>query len=213
MRPLLIGIAGPSCSGKGELANWIRQQIPVAVLDLDGYYRDQSELRFEDRQRMNYDVPEAIEHELLIAHVRALAAGESIYKPVYDFTRHTRAAHTEHFEPAETVIVEGLFTLYWPELRDLLPVRAFIDASDGVCLARRLARDTVLRGRAPEDIERQFREQVRPSAALYVRPTRVHATVELDGEGPVTASGAALLAALPRTSSWNSSASPARRGI
>jgi uridine kinase len=200
MRPRIIGIAGPSCSGKGEIAGWLYARIPAAILDLDGYYRDQAHLTFEQRQKMNYDVPEAIEHELLIEHVEALAQGRSIEKPVYDFTRHTRTGKTVHFEPPETLILDGLFTLFWPKLRDSMHFLAFVDAPDGVCLARRLARDTVLRGRTPEDIERQFREQVQPCAELYVRPTRRHADLILDGTRPVAVSGAELLAKLTNAS-------------
>ena len=198
MKPFLIGISGPSCAGKGEISAYISARLASPILDLDGYYREQSELSFEERCRMNYDQPDALDTELLFAHVRALAAGKEIYKPVYAFERHTRDTHTEHFQPADVVIVEGLFTLYWPELRELFSTRIFIDAPDDVCLRRRIDRDTHTRGRSESEVRTRFRDHVQPASHTYIRPVMPHADLLLDGTRPVAENGDRVLKFLGR---------------
>jgi uridine kinase len=194
--PRLIGIAGPSCAGKGELAKHVVARLGAPVLELDSYYRRQDHLPFEVRVQQNYDVPDALEHELLIEHVRALSWSAAIEKPLYDFTRHTRAAETHRLAPAPYILVEGLFTLHWADLRELLTLKVFIDAPDEVCLARRLERDVRLRGRTPEDIRRQFAAQVQPCAELHVRPTRHYADLILDGTRDVELNAAEVVGRL-----------------
>lgn len=181
MKPYLIGIAGPSCAGKGEIAAWLGRHLEAAVLDLDSYYRDQRDIPFETRCLMNYDIPPALDTGLLFRQVRQIAAGEAIDKPSYDFTRHTRNEGTTRFEPAPHVIVDGLFALYWPELREVLDLKVFVDTPDEECLRRRVARDTTERGRERDDVIRQVTQQVLPAAAEYVRPTQAFADLVLDG--------------------------------
>ncbi|MCC7156004.1 MAG: uridine kinase [Bryobacterales bacterium] len=181
MKPYLIGVAGPSCAGKGEIAGWLSQHLEAAVLDLDGYYRDQRDIPFETRRLMNYDVPSALDTDLLFRQIRRIADGEGIDKPSYDFTRHTRNEGTTRFEPAPYVIVDGLFALYWPELRAVMDLKVFVDAPDDECLRRRVARDTTERGRERDDVIRQVTQQVLPAAAEYVRPTRAFADLVVDG--------------------------------
>ena len=181
MKPHLIGIAGPSCSGKGELAAWLQGPLDASILDLDDYYRDQPHVPPEVRRLMNYDVPDALDCELLFDHLKRVAGGEPIERPRYDFTLHTRAGGTVTFVPGPYVIVDGLFALYWPEIRDLMSTRIFIDAPDEECLRRRIARDTLLRGRQEQDVIRQFEQQVRPAAIQHVRPTARFADLKLDG--------------------------------
>ena len=198
MKPFVIAIAGPSCAGKGEISAYISARLAAPILDLDGYYREQSELTFEERCRMNYDQPEALDTDLLFAQVRALAEGHEIYKPVYSFERHTRDTHTEHFQPAEVVIVEGLFTLYRPELRVLYSTRIFIDAPDDVCLLRRIDRDTHSRGRTESEVRLRFHDHVQPAAHSYIRPNIPHADLLLDGTCPIAANGDRVLKFLGR---------------
>jgi len=181
----LIGIAGPSGAGKSYMARHLANRLSAPVLALDHYYRDLSHLPLEQRAHSNFDEPAALEHELLIAHIADLHAGRTVYVPLYDFSLHTRSPVTRIFAPAPFVIVEGLFTLLWPELRRLLGTGVYVDMTDDVCLRRRQERDVGERGRTPESVLEQFRATVAPMADRYVRPTRVHAHVVLSGNAPI----------------------------
>ncbi len=181
----LIGIAGPSGAGKSYLAQHLSQRLAAPVLALDHYYRDLSHLPAKQRAFSNFDDPAALEHELLIEQVAHLADGTAVQVPTYDFSVHTRTCNTQSFEPATFVIIEGLFSLHWPELRRLLDTRVFVDMTDDVCLERRQERDVRERGRTPESVVEQFRDTVAPMAERYVRPTRVFAHVVLFGSTPV----------------------------
>ncbi|HEY4900809.1 MAG TPA: uridine kinase [Terriglobales bacterium] len=181
----LIGIAGPSGAGKSYLARHLAERLQEPVLPLDHYYRDLSHLPLEERAGSNFDDPAALEHELLIAHVAHLYEGRAIDLPTYDFSVHTRTDVTQSFEPAPFVIVEGLFTLHWPELRRLLGTRVFVNMTDDVCLQRRRERDVRERGRTPESVVEQFRATVAPMAERYVRPTQAHAHVVVFGSIPI----------------------------
>src|SRR5574338_288113 len=198
MRPHLIGIAGPSCAGKGQLATWLRRTLGAAVLDLDCYYREQGHVPLEERRAINYDVPSALDTELLFEHAGRIAAGETVSKPVYDFALHTRSDKTTLFTFGSYVVVEGLFALHWPELRRLLDTKVFVDAPNDECLRRRVARDTTERGRQKDDVERQFAAQVLPAADLYVRPSTAFADVVLDGRAHWEDNGARVVELLRR---------------
>src|SRR5580704_3723783 len=181
----LIGIAGPSGAGKSYLARHLSECLRAPVLSLDHYYRDLSHLSLESRDRSNFDDPSALEHDLLIAHVAQLAEGGPIAVPTYDFSVHTRTGQTQLFEPSPFVILEGLFTLYWPELCGLLGTRVYLEMTDDLCLQRRQERDVRERGRTPESVVEQFRATVAPMAARFVRPTQEHAHVVVFGAAPV----------------------------
>jgi len=177
----LIGIAGPSGAGKTYLATHLAAALNADLLGLDRYYRDLSHLSPEERARTNFDDPRALEHELLIDQVARLRIRENVHLPIYDFATHTRSERTETLHPAEVLILEGLFTLHWPALRELLTTRVYVDMHDEVCLVRRQARDVRERGRTPESVIEQYRATVAPMAQLYVRPTIVHADVVVGG--------------------------------
>jgi uridine kinase len=193
VKSYLIGIAGPSGAGKSYLARHLAHQLRAPVLALDHYYRDLSHLPLEERARSNFDEPAALEHELLIAQVADLHAGLAIPVPTYDFALHTRTSSTQWFEPQPFVIVEGLFTLHWPELRRLLTTGVYVEMADDACLHRRQARDVRERGRTPESVVEQFRNTVAPMAERYVRPTRLHADVVLSGDTPIAEGVARVL--------------------
>jgi uridine kinase len=177
----LIGIAGPSGAGKSYLAKHLKSALQAEVLGVDRYYRDLSHLPLEQRARINFDAPEALEHELLIAQVARLRSGETVQLPVYDFTTHTRVAKTQTLPASEIIIVEGLFTLHWPGLRDLLGTKVYVDLHDELCLERRKTRDIRERGRTAESVLEQYEATVTPMAQRYVRPTIVHADVVVSG--------------------------------
>lgn len=194
MATRLIGIAGPSGSGKSELARRLSALTGAPVVSLDSYYRDLTYLPFEERAKTNFDEPASMEDELLIKHCSALAYGQAIDVPHYDFATHTRIAGTERIEPVETVIIEGLFTLYWNDLRHLMDASVYVDLEDESCYARRRARDVCERGRTPECVERQYFATVRPMAERYIWPTRRHADIVVRGDALLEESVATVMA-------------------
>ena len=181
----LIGIAGPSGAGKSYLARHLASELNSPVLPLDHYYRDLSHLSLEERARSNFDEPHALEHTLLFEQVMELHQGRAIQLPLYDFSVHTRLSHTHLFAPSPYVVVEGLFTLYWPELRELFGTAVYVEMGNDTCLERRLRRDVRERGRSPESVMEQFHHTVAPMAERYVRPTRQFAHVTLSGDTPI----------------------------
>lgn len=181
----LIGIAGPSGAGKSFLARQLKSAIKAHVLELDRYYRDLSHLPLAERARINFDAPESLEHELLIEQVRRLRKRETLPLPVYDFTTHTRSERTETFQPSEVIVVEGLFTLHWPGLRELLGTKVYVDLNDDACLTRRIERNVRERGRTVESVVEQYETTVAPMAQRYVRPTIAHADVVVTGTEPI----------------------------
>lgn len=182
--PVVLGIAGCSGSGKTTLAAELARTLGGIHFHLDNYYRDLSHLPFEERIRQNFDDPAIIESPLLAAHVAALARGETIQRPLYDFSTHTRVPNrTEPVRAGAYLIVEGLFALYYPALIPLYHLRVYIDTPDPLCFERRLRRDVEERGRTPESVRRQYEATVRPSSMTFVRPSAAHADLSVDGSG------------------------------
>ena len=182
--PVVLGIAGCSGSGKTTLAAELARTLDGVHFPLDHYYRDLAHLPFLERIRQNFDDPGLIESSLLAAHVAALARGEAIERPVYDFASHTRVrGRTETVYAAGVLIVEGLFTLVYPDLLSLYQLRVYVDTPDDLCFDRRMRRDVEERGRTPEWVRRQYEATVRPAAERCIRPSAVNADVVLDGTG------------------------------
>jgi uridine kinase len=193
MEPYLIGIAGPSCSGKSEVSRRLARILRAPVLPLDAYYRELDHLPFEERVRTNFDAPDALDRELVAEHVQTLKAGGAVDRPVYDFARHTRSGNVERIPSAEFVVIEGLFALYWPEVRALLDKRVYISAEHETCLARRIFRDVRERGRTEESVREQYARTVLPMCDEYVAPTIAFAEVVLRGVDSVKHSVHTLL--------------------
>jgi uridine kinase len=199
MRPHIVGVAGPSCSGKTELARQLAQSLPgTSLASLDSYYRAMDHLPLQARAQMNFDHPDALEWPLLHRHLEAMATGLPFDEPVYSFAEHTRTAETRRIEPGNFVIVEGLFVFYWPELRAVLNTRVYVETDPAVCFQRRLQRDVAERGRTPESVREQYERTVRPSAERFVIPTREFAGLVVSGEEPLANSVAAVRNALSR---------------
>lgn len=194
--PLLIGLAGGSCAGKSVLARALASRFGEAtVVELDSYYLDRSGLTPADRELVNYDEPAAIEADLLIQHLRALAAGTPVLTPCYSFETHLRTG-TARVVPSAVVIVDGLFTLWWRELRECLDLKVFVDAPSEVRLARRIERDVATRGRAPESVLEQYRQTVQPMYERYVAPTRGYADIVVENTAMLEASLGGLIVAI-----------------
>jgi len=199
MRPHIIGIAGPSSSGKTALAMQVAARLPgTAVVSLDSYYRGMQEIPLEERKKVNFDHPDALDWELLYRHLWDISGGRPFEEPVYSFAAYERTSDVKLIAPGEFVIVEGLFVLYWPLLRDLLDTKVYVQTDPDVCFARRLARDVAERGRTPESVRRQYELTVRPGAECFVYPTRKWADLVVSGEEPLERSTSEVVAALDR---------------
>lgn len=180
--PAVIGIAGASGSGKTTLAAELARELNGIYFPIDNYYRDLSHMPCADRLKQNFDDPAIIEHSLLAMHVAALARGEIIHRPLYDFSTHSRVLdRTEPIGGGAFVLVEGLFALYYPELLPTYQFRIYLDTPDEVCFDRRMRRDIVERGRTPESIRMQYEKTVRPSSIAFVRPSAANADLVIDG--------------------------------
>jgi len=174
-RPVIIGLAGGSGSGKSTILRRLLEELGperVSVLEHDAYYRDLRAIPFEDRLRVNYDHPDSLETSLLVEHVESLLQGQAVDKPIYDFTEHTRSNRTERIEPTPIIIVEGILVLAEPELTKRMDIRLFVDTDDDIRLIRRIRRDMVERGRSLESILGQYESTVRPMHIEFVEPSK-----------------------------------------
>jgi len=175
-RPLFIGIAGGSGSGKTTIARSVVDLVgrdKVVYLQQDAYYRERSDLNFEARARN----PDSLELELLVEHLDALRRGESIDRPVYDFETHTRTSETYTIKPEPVVVVEGILLFSDEALRERFDVRVFIDTEADVRLMRRIQRDLVERGRSVESVLDQYERTVRPMHHQFVEPSKRYADI------------------------------------
>lgn len=180
MSNLFLGIAGGSGSGKSTIARAIFDAIPAGqgvLIEQDHYYRAQGHLSFEERQRVNYDHPDALEIELLCQHLDQLRRGEDIARPTYDFALHDRSPKAEHVRAASVVVVEGILVLADQRLRDRLDVKLYVDTDPDIRLMRRIRRDLEHRGRTFQQVRKQYYETVRPMHLAFVEPSKRFADV------------------------------------
>jgi len=174
-RPLLIGIAGGTGSGKSTVARKIADGLPadsVAVIDHDSYYRDRSDLSFEARTKLNYDHPDALDNDLMVEHLRELREGRGVDVPNYDFKTHSRLAERRRVEPPRILIVEGILVFVEERVRSLLDVKIFVDTDADIRLMRRIRRDLEQRGRSFQSVRDQYYATVRPMHIEHVEPSK-----------------------------------------
>ncbi len=175
VRPLVIGVAGGTGSGKSTIAAKIVEGLPshtVAILDHDSYYRDRSELPLHVREQLNFDHPDSLETDLLITHLRSLRHGQAVEMPVYDFKTHRREPLRRHVEPAPFIVVEGILLFVEPALRELLDIKIFVDTDADIRVLRRVRRDIEQRGRSFQSIREQYYKTVRPMHLQFVEPSK-----------------------------------------
>jgi uridine kinase len=179
-KPLVIGIAGGSGSGKTSVTKSIYdvfKEHSVVVIEQDYYYKDQSHLKFEERLETNYDHPLAFDTDLLIHHVETLIDRKLVEKPVYDYTLHTRSEETIIIEPKDVIILEGILVLEDAKLRDLMDIKLFVDTDADLRIIRRIMRDINERGRTIESVIEQYLTVVRPMHNQFIEPTKRYADI------------------------------------
>jgi uridine kinase len=179
-RPLVIGVAGGTGSGKTTVVRRIVDSLgpdQVTVLEHDRYYHDHPELRLEERAGLNYDHPDALETDLLVRHIRALREGRGIEAPLYDFARHARREATETVRPRRAVIVEGILILADAALRQQMDVKVFVDTDADTRFIRRLQRDVAERGRTLSSVIEQYLGTVKPMHLEFVEPSKRYADI------------------------------------
>ncbi|GAC1486942.1 MAG: uridine kinase [Gemmatimonadaceae bacterium] len=180
LKPLIIGIAGGSGSGKSTVARSVAEQLTttsVAFIDMDAYYKNFPSLSLDERKKLNWDHPDAFDYDLLCTHLDALSRRKSIEKPEYDFVTHLRRAERTHVEPADVVVIDGILLLVDQRVRELCDVKVFVDADADIRLIRRIERDTHLRGRPLEEIIEQYLSTVQPMHLEFVEPSKRYADV------------------------------------
>lgn len=177
---MIIGIAGPSASGKSLLANTIVRELgsdQVVVITEDSYYKDRKDISFEERARINYDHPDSFDHELFCQHLKALQSGETVMVPQYDFTQHVRASTCREIGKHTIIVLEGILLFFEPKLREIMDMRIFIDTPLDICLLRRLKRDIVERERSFDSVLQQYIDTVRPMYFQFIEPSKRYADI------------------------------------
>ena len=179
---MLIGIAGGTGSGKSTFTNRIKKQFgdDVTVIYHDNYYRRRDDIPFEERKKINYDHPDALETDMLIRHIKQLKAGKSVVCPVYDFSVHNRSDKTVVIKPSKVILVEGILVLQNPELCDLLDIKIFVEADADERILRRVLRDVEERGRDLRGIIDQYLTTVKPMHYRFVEPSKAKADIVIN---------------------------------
>ncbi len=181
MKAIVIGIAGGSASGKTSIAKKLKEHFgktqKVAIIRMDDYYKDQSDVPMAERLKTNYDHPFAFDIDLLVEDIQRLKEGQAIDKPVYDFMHHTRSDYREHIPCSDVVVLEGLMTLDDERLRELLDIKVFVDAPADIRFIRRLIRDVNKRGRSLDHVIDQYMNTVRVMHEQFVEPSKRYADI------------------------------------
>ena len=176
---IVIGIAGGTCSGKSTLIQKIKDEFgdTITMLSHDFYYTAHNDIPFEDRKKLNYDHPDSFDTDLMIGHIKQLINGETIERPVYDFTIHNRIDETVTVRPSKVIVVEGILIFENKELRDMCDIKVFIDTDADVRIIRRIVRDVSERGRTLESVVTQYLTTVKLMHEQFVEPSKKYVDV------------------------------------
>ena len=179
MNSIIIGVAGGTGSGKTTLTRRLKERFgdEMTVISHDNYYKAHDDMTYEERSRLNYDHPDAFDTDLLVEHIKALRAGETVACPVYDFTQHNRSKETLLIAPTGVIVVEGILIFADSKLRDLMDVKIFVDTDADVRILRRLVRDVKERGRTLDSVVDQYLNTVKPMHEQFVEPSKRFADV------------------------------------
>lgn len=175
----IIGIAGGSASGKTTIVNKLKEMFAddVELISHDCYYKAHDDMPYEERTKLNYDHPSSFDTDRMIEDIKALKRGETIYRPVYDFSIHNRVPETVKVEPKKVILIEGILIFENKELRDLMDIKIFVDADADERLMRRIVRDMKYRGRTIESIISQYQTTVKPMHEEFVEPSKKYADI------------------------------------
>ena len=188
MKNYLIGISGGSGAGKTtivkSLVNYYENK--TAVVELDSYYKDFSNLTFDDREKINFDHPESFDHKMLKAHINLLLKNEKIKSPIYDYKKHERKENSKTIYPKKLIFLEGTLIFYFEEIVKFMSLKIFIHAKEKVRFTRRLNRDIIYRARTKKSIHEQYHKTVKPMYNKYVRPLKAKADLIISGESELT---------------------------
>ena len=179
-KPFIIGVAGGTGSGKTTVVKNIFQEFKdtaATIVQHDWYYKNHTDLPLEERAKLNYDHPDALETDLLVEHVRTLLKNKAVECPIYDFTSHERKKETQLVRPTEILIVDGILVLNNPHLRDLMDMKVFVDTDSDLRFIRRMERDILHRGRNRESVIEQYLTTVKPMHDQFVEPSKRFADV------------------------------------
>jgi uridine kinase len=213
LKPLIIGIAGGSGSGKSTVANNVAELLTtssVAFIDMDAYYKNFPSLTLEQRKKLNWDHPDAFDYDLLCAHLEALARREAIEKPEYDFVTHLRRPGSTLVEPADVIVIDGILLFVDERVRELCDVKVFVDADADIRIIRRIERDTHVRGRPVDEIIEQYLSTVQPMHLQFVEPSKRYADVIVPRGGHNTIAIEMIVAKIQRRLQHASAGAAAR---
>ncbi|KAB8127300.1 uridine kinase [Gracilibacillus oryzae] len=188
-KPVIIGVAGGSGSGKTSVTRQIENRFTdqsVLVIEQDYYYKDQSDLPMEERLKTDYDHPLAFDNDLLVEHIKALLNHQPVNKPVYDYTLHTRSEEVIPIEPKDVIIIEGILILDDPRLTELMDIKVFVDTDADLRIIRRLLRDIKERGRSIDSVINQYIQTVRPAHLQFIEPSKRYADIIIPEGGQNT---------------------------
>jgi uridine kinase len=188
-KPLIIGVAGGSGSGKTTVVNHLVERIGqdnIVLIQHDSYYRDLKHISLEERTKQNFDHPSALETELMVRHINALIEGYSVKIPIYNFSKHIRSDETFEIYPCEVILIDGILIFYEKELRNLMDIKIFVDTDDDIRLLRRLRRDIQERERQLDSVLSQYERFVRPMHLEFVEPTKRYADIIIPHGGENT---------------------------
>ncbi|MGB8489634.1 MAG: uridine kinase [Bacteroidales bacterium] len=183
---LIVGIAGGTGSGKTTVVNRVMEKLPnedVIVIPQDAYYRDNGQIPLEERQKINFDHPDALEFSLLIGHLKILRNGSPVEMPIYSYLTCLRARETITVRPARVVLVEGILILADSRLRSMLDIKVFVDADADDRLGRVIRRDIIERGRSLPAVLERYHDTVKPSHLQFIEPTKRYADIIIPGGG------------------------------
>ncbi|MEO8400806.1 MAG: uridine kinase [Gammaproteobacteria bacterium] len=179
-KTIIIGISGASASGKSLLSNTIVNELgssQVVVISEDSYYKDHSNIPFEERAKINYDHPNSLDHELLVQHLQQLQAGKTVDVPIYNHSMHVREKETRQIGQHTIIVLEGILLFVEKTLRELMDIRIFMETALDICLIRRMKRDMNERGRSLDSVIKQYEETVRPMYLQFIEPSKRYADI------------------------------------
>ena len=179
----IIGIAGGSGSGKSTFARRLTEKFPdsISLVSCDNYYRAHDDIPLEERRKLNYDAPEALEFDLMVSQLKALKRGEAVDCPIYDFSLHNRSDKVVRIDPRPVIIVDGILILSDPALRETFDLKIYVETDADERILRRARRDMEVRGRHIDDIMEQYLTTVKPMHETHVEPSKKHADLILNG--------------------------------